>query len=200
LSCLFTADFFQSTYGFSPGVGGLAYLGLGTGFLLAAVASVKFADRIYTYLGEKNGGVSTPEMRIPVLFLGTLLVPVGIFWYGWSAQAKLHWIMPIIGSGIYGFGMMTSALPTILYLVDSFAFAASACSAAALFRSLLAFVFPLFGQNMFDKLGYGGGSSLLGGLAIVLGIPFPIYLYFRGEALRAANPLTRDSTLPKLKS
>lgn len=27
-------------------------------------------------------------------------------WYGWSAQAKLHWIMPIIGSGIFGFGEM----------------------------------------------------------------------------------------------
>jgi hypothetical protein len=27
-----------------------------------------------------------------------------ISWFGWSAQAKLHWIMPIIGSGIFGFG------------------------------------------------------------------------------------------------
>jgi len=30
-----------------------------------------------------------------------MLVPS---WYGWSAQAKLHWIMPIIGTGIFGFG------------------------------------------------------------------------------------------------
>ena len=72
---------------------------------------------------------------------------------------------------------------------------------------------------MFDKLGLGGGNSvrldqifrvsserfifqmlqLLGGLSILLGIPFPVYLYYRGEALRAANPLTRDSTLPKHK-
>lgn len=25
-------------------------------------------------------------------------------WYGWSAEAKLHWMMPIVGTGIYGFG------------------------------------------------------------------------------------------------
>lgn len=25
-------------------------------------------------------------------------------WYGWSAQAKIHWIMPIIGTAIFGFG------------------------------------------------------------------------------------------------
>jgi hypothetical protein len=99
LSGLFTADFFQSTYGFSPGVGGLVYLGLGVGFFLSSFSTAKFADRIYKYvsldlphsvasqivdlfrrlkLGEKNGGVSTPEMRIPVLFFGSLFVPVGI--------------------------------------------------------------------------------------------------------------------------
>lgn len=26
-------------------------------------------------------------------------------WYGWSAQLHAHWIMPIIGSAIYGFGI-----------------------------------------------------------------------------------------------
>ena len=31
-------------------------------------------------------------------------------WYGWSAQAKLHWIMPIIGTGIFGFGTSTCVL------------------------------------------------------------------------------------------
>jgi hypothetical protein len=39
------------------------------------------------------------------------------------------------------------------------------------FRYLLGFAFPLFGQQMFKALGMGGGNSLLGGLAIILGIP-----------------------------
>ena len=70
------------------------------------------------------------------------------------------------------------SLPIQLYLVDSFFYAASATSAAAvsyssifffslvvnlqiqLFRSLFGFVFPLFGQPMFDKLGLGGGNSV----------------------------------------
>ncbi|KAF8967302.1 multidrug resistance protein 4 [Flammula alnicola] len=187
------AKFFSTTYGFRAGVGGLAYLGLGFGFLAATIFGAKFANEIYKYLADKNGGIATPEMRIPALFVGSLFVPIGLFWYGWSAQAKLHWIMPIIGSGIFGFG----ALPIQLYSVDSFAYAASATAAASLFRSLLGFAFPLFGQRMFDKLGLGGGNSLLAGCAIVLGIPFPIWIYYNGEKLRAGNPLTRDSTLPK---
>ncbi|KAF8644914.1 hypothetical protein AX16_008197 [Volvariella volvacea WC 439] len=125
------ANFFSSTYGFKPGVGGLAYLGLGIGFILATIFGAKFADQIYLNLANRNGGKGKPEMRIPALFIGSLVTPIGLFWYGWSAQAKLHWIMPIIGTGFFGFGLMTTFLPIQLYLVDSFTFAASATSAAA---------------------------------------------------------------------
>ena len=187
------AEFFATTYGFKAGVGGLAYLGLGVGFLAATIVGAKFADQVYHKLAAKNGGVGTPEMRIPALFFGSFFVPIGIFWYGWSAQAKLHWIMPIIGSGIFAFGMMTTFLPIQLYLVDSFQFAASAVAAAAMFRSLLGFAFPLFGKQMFDAMGIGGGNSLLAGVAIVLGIPFPVFLYYKGAELRARNPLTRTT-------
>ncbi|KAF9553106.1 multidrug resistance protein 4 [Agrocybe pediades] len=191
------AAFFNTTYGFSPGIGGLVYLGLGIGFFSATVFGAKFADGVYKKLSEKNNGQGTPEMRIPALFFGSFFVPIGLFWYGWSAQAKTHWIMPIIGSAIFGFGMMTSFLPVQLYLVDAFQYAASATAAAALFRSLLGFAFPLFGQQMFDAMGIGGGNSLLAGLAIVLGIPFPVWLYFKGEKMRARNPLTRTSQANK---
>ena len=96
----FCVEFFQTTYGLSPGAGGLAYLGLGVGFLLATVSGAKLTDHVYRHvsldlpqfassiadlfqhlkLGKKNGGVSTPEMRIPVLFFGSLFVPVGILY------------------------------------------------------------------------------------------------------------------------
>jgi len=41
------AEFFATTYGFRPGVGGLAYLGLGIGFILATVVGAKLGDNIY---------------------------------------------------------------------------------------------------------------------------------------------------------
>ncbi|KAJ7118564.1 major facilitator superfamily domain-containing protein [Mycena crocata] len=182
---------FKDTYGFNTGIGGLTYIGLGVGFLLATGFSAKSANEVYLYLSKKNGGKGEPEMRIPALMFGSLFVPVGLFWYGWSAQAGIHWIMPIIGSGIFGFGMMSTFLPIQLYLVDAFTYAASALSAASVFRSLLGFAFPLFGNQMFAALGVGGGNSLLGGLAIVLGIPFPIYIYYRGAAIRERSKLNR---------
>lgn len=41
------AQFFATTYGFKAGVGGLAYLGLGVGFLLATGLGAKVGNSIY---------------------------------------------------------------------------------------------------------------------------------------------------------
>lgn len=75
--------------------------------------------------------------------------------------------------------------------MDAFSYAASAIAAAAVFRSLLGFVFPLFGQQMYHKLGNGGGNSLLAGFAIVIGIPFPVWIWFKGEDIRNRSSLSR---------
>ncbi|KAG2152116.1 major facilitator superfamily domain-containing protein [Suillus cothurnatus] len=184
-------DLFSEVYHFSIGIGGLTYIGIGVGFLTATLFGARVSDKIYLYLAARNGGKGKPEMRIPALIFGSFFVPVGLFWYGWSAQAKVHFMMPIIGTAIFGFGLMTTFLPIQLYIVDTFAYAASATAAASMFRSLLGFAFPLFGEQMFAALGYGGGNSLLAGLAIVIGIPFPVWIYFAGERIRAKSSLTR---------
>lgn len=87
--------------------------------------------------------------------------------------------------------MMGAFLPISLYLVDSFRYAASAVAAATVLRSVFSFAFPLFGEQMFDALHNGPGYSLLVGLAIITGIPFPIWIYFYGEKIRLRSNLNR---------
>ncbi|KAG2156043.1 major facilitator superfamily domain-containing protein [Suillus clintonianus] len=200
---LFTTfpDLFSNVYHFSTGIGGLTYIGVGFGFLVSTMFGAKISDKIYIYLAARNGGKGKPEMRVPALIFGSLFVPIYAFipapgltcvsWYGWSAQAKAHFMMPIIGTAIFGFGIMTCFLPIQLYLVDTFTYAASATAAASTFRSFFGFAFPLFGQQMFATLGYGGGNSLLAGFAIIIGIPFPVWIYFAGERIRANSSLAR---------
>ncbi|TDL29703.1 multidrug resistance protein 4 [Rickenella mellea] len=182
---------FQDTYKFSTGIAGLAYLGPGVGCILSTFYNSLIAEKIYNKLADKNGGVGKPEYRMPAFIFASPLVPIGLFWYGWSAQEQLHFMMPIVGAGIFGFGLMCTYLPISLYLVDAFKYAASAIAAATVFRSLLGFAFPLFGAQMFKAMGNGGGYSFLAGLAIITGIPFPIWIYYRGEKIRARSNLTR---------
>ena len=42
------------------------------------------------------------------MIMSAPLVPVGFFWYGWSAQAQVHWIVPILGNVVLGVGILAS--------------------------------------------------------------------------------------------
>lgn len=71
-----------------------------------------------------------------------------------------------------------------VYLVDAFGiFAASATAASAVFRSLLGALLPLGGRDLFENLGTGWGSSLLGFLALAM-TPLPFLFWQYGERIR----------------
>ncbi|KAK2609626.1 hypothetical protein N8I77_003119 [Diaporthe amygdali] len=136
--------------------------------------------------GMPNKGL--PEFRIPSMFVGSLLIPIGLFWYGWSAEAALHWIMPDIGITIFAAGSITCLQCMQAYIIDSYTrFAASGMAAVIVLRSLAGFGFPLFAPYMYSALGYGWGNSVLGFVSIVVGIPAPYFFWFYGHKLRAVS-------------
>jgi hypothetical protein len=65
-------------------------------------------------------------------------------------------------------------------------YAASALAANALVRCIFAAAFPLFGVQMYEKLGYQWATTLLAFLTVVM-LPFP-YLFFRfGKKIRGRS-------------
>lgn len=75
------------------------------------------------------------------------------------------------------------------FMVDSYTrYAASALGAAAFLRSICGFAFPLFAPYMYQALDYGWGNSLLAFVAVGLGVPAPVFLWFYGEKLRVMSP------------
>lgn len=97
---------FEGQYGFSNSSSGLVYLGTGVGSVIGLVATGAMSDRQVMALTKRNGGDPKPEYRLPVMFLGGLVVPIGLFWYGWSAEAQVHWMVPIVGTGFVGAGLV----------------------------------------------------------------------------------------------
>ncbi|KAI7337565.1 MFS multidrug transporter [Hortaea werneckii] len=172
-------------YGEPSGIAGLNYISLGLGFYLGTQIAAKTADRIYKKLKAKNGGVGRSEFRVPLMFPGAIMVPIGLFLYGWSAQAHTHWIVPNIGTAIFAAGNQLVFQNCQTYIVDSYTrFAASAIAATTILRSLGGFGFPLFAPYMYRALGYGWGNSVLGFLGIAVGFPAPLILWWYGESLR----------------
>lgn len=94
---------YEENYHFSPRSVGLSYLGIGVGFLLGQFVFTQFGDVILKKLAAKTGGEIKPEYRLPLCCICGVFIPIGLFWYGWSAQAKVFWIIPILGTSLIGF-------------------------------------------------------------------------------------------------
>ena len=179
---------FEGTYHFSSGSVGLAYLGMGVGLILG-MAYVGKASDVYVRRAQASPGGAKPEHRLelPLTLPGAILLPCGVFIYGWTTQYEVHWIVPIIGTALVGLGNLTGMMTIQTYLVDAFTVhAASAIAANTVLRSVFGAFLPLAGLDMFDALGLGWGNSLLGFIALAL-IPVPVLFRFRGERIRKSK-------------
>ncbi|KAG8673464.1 hypothetical protein FPOAC2_06908 [Fusarium poae] len=189
LYLLFTAipTLFVKEYHFSSGSVGLSYLGIGVGSLIGLVISGAASDPLVNYLTKKNGGERKPEYRLPLMAAACFMVPAGLFMFGWSAEARTHWIVPIIGTSFLGVGMIIVFMCISVYLVDAYIeYAASAIAASTVLRSLVGALLPLAGGSMYKSLGYGWGTSVLGFVAAAA-IPLPLVFYKYGERIRSRN-------------
>lgn len=178
---------FGEVYGFSMGISGLTYIGLGVGNVLGLLVFTFTSDRYVSARVAK--GEAKPEDRLPLMLVSGPLIAAGLFWYGWSAQTHTHWIVPIIGSALDGIGNMMFFMPIMGYLVDAFTvYAASALAANTVLRSIGGALLPLAGRSMYQALGFGWGNSLLAFLTIAF-TPALFLIYRYGETIRLKYPL-----------
>ncbi|KAI1435889.1 major facilitator superfamily domain-containing protein [Xylaria sp. CBS 124048] len=174
---------FEETYGFSPGVAGLAYLGLGLGLLSGLLLFALLSDKL---LGQTPGStVARPEERLILMKWFAPIAPLGCFIYGWTAGYHVHWIVPIVGTYFVGVGSLFVAIATQTYLVDAFGpeAAASALAANLIIRTPFGALLVLAAPQLYAKLGLGWGNSVLGFITLAFA-PVPWLFYRYGECMR----------------
>ena len=182
------AELWTTRYHESVGVSGLHYLALALGYTAGTQLSARLISKFYRYL-ERSRGQGQPEYRLPLFLVGSLLVPIGLLWYGWSAEARIFWIMPDIGIAIFGFGVRLTTQCIQMYILDVYpTYIASAGAQAQLMRAISGFTFPLFAAYLYDNLGYGYGNTVLAGTAFVIGTGTVAVLWWYGPALRRQSP------------
>jgi hypothetical protein len=136
----------------------------------------------------KNDGKMKPESRMVLSMCTVPLIPIGFLVYGWTAEYKVHWIVPQIGTVLIGTGLIISGMGNNMYLIDTFGlYAASAIAANTVLRSVFGATFPLFGLNMYDAIGLGWGNTLLASVTLAVCL-IPWSLFFFGERIRARFP------------
>ena len=179
---------FETYYHFSIGITGLVYLGLGIGNLIGLVMFGIFSDKVL--LAKAASGELKPEYRLLPMVWTAFTLPIGLFLYGWSARYTIHWVVPVIGTGFFGIGLLITLVCTLTYIVDAFTeYSASATAANAVMRSLVGATLPLAGPKMYQALGIGWGNSLLAFIALA-GCPIPWVFYKYGERIRKSSNVT----------
>ncbi|KAK3333946.1 major facilitator superfamily domain-containing protein [Cercophora scortea] len=188
---------FVNNHGFNLWQVGLTFMGLLVASILAAL-STPFWHRLRYDLAEKRGqktGIvkAEPEDQLPPVILGAPLITAGLFLFGFTTYPWVHWIFPIIGSGIFGLGTMLAFTGIFTFLVDAYPrYAASALAGNAFVRCTFAAAFPLFGVQMYERLGYQWASGLLAFLTLAM-LPFPYLFFVYGKRIRARSKFATSS-------
>ncbi|KAK8221576.1 major facilitator superfamily domain-containing protein [Phyllosticta capitalensis] len=192
LAFLVSATFpmvWEGVYDESPSIASLNYMSSGIGVIIMSQVSPRLGDRIFKRLIARSpNNQSRPEFRLPLLFLAATMLPVGLLIYGWSAEKKVHWIVPNIGAAIFSASTFVTFMCVQQYLIDAYTvYAASALAAATVLRGLCGFAIPLFAPSMYRQLGFGWGNTILSGVGVVVGYPGAFMLWKWGASLRARS-------------
>lgn len=128
---------YQEGRGWSPGVGGLAFLGVAVGMMMAVAYSIWDNKRYIRVIEKSPSGFAPPEARLPPAMIGSICMPVGskyictpcemismltllVFWFAWTNYPSIHWIVSIVATAPFGFGMVLVFLSIMNYLIDAY--------------------------------------------------------------------------------
>lgn len=105
---------FSTNHGFNLWQTGLTFLGLLVGLVIGALTNPLWFKNYLRLVAKHNAanlpkagekpGKPDPELRLPPTIVGSILVPIGLFWFGWTTYSSVHWVVPIIGSVFFMLG------------------------------------------------------------------------------------------------
>lgn len=185
-------EIMRDQYGFDLGQSGLTFLGLGVGCIVGCISIIVLnktlvKKQIRASEAKGEGGKVTPESRLYIAMVGSVFIPLSLFWFGWTARSDIHWISPVIAEAFFGCGNLFIFMAATLYLTDTYGakYTASAMGANNLARYTVGCVFPLWVNFMYDGLGIGWATSLFGFISLAM-MPIPWVFYIWGPKLRAS--------------
>ncbi|MCJ1447387.1 MAG: hypothetical protein MMC23_007898 [Stictis urceolatum] len=166
----------------------------------AVFAAIMVASALSVVVGIWQGNVAqrsskfpaSPEGRLYFTCVQGMLLPIGLFWLGWTSFPSIPWIVPVLAAGCVTMGIFSIYLAVFNYFADVYhLYASSAIAAQSFARNMFGGAIPLFADQMFTKLSFQGASSLLGGIAIVLScVPWVLVAY--GEKIRGRSKIASN--------
>jgi MFS transporter, DHA1 family, multidrug resistance protein len=184
---------FKETYQLSTGLTGSCFASIAAG----STAFTLCAPWLYIWARRKTNFVSrapvSPEFRLWPAILTAPLLPVSLFWLGWTNYRTIS-----VWSGLgacFVFGIVTTAMyvSSYEYIIDSYGkHAAVALASITMVRYLIAGGMVMAARPMYEGIGVHWTMTILGCIAAVLA-PAPFVFRYCGERLRAKSPYAKSA-------
>lgn len=180
-------------YAWSRQITTLTFLFIALGLLLSTLT--QFHDRhIIRKSRLSNHPLITPERNLFGLFIAAPALAIALWWFAWtipnSVTSKLiAWPASATSLVLLGYGINTHSTSLPRYILSSHNRkndASAAFAALLVTKALLGAVFPLFTQQMFEKLDYNVAGSVLAAIATAFCL-VPFLLFCFGEKWRGSS-------------
>lgn len=96
---------FQELRGWNEGVGALPFISIAVGVVFGCCVIVFFTKTRFQRVLEREGHV-VPEERLIPMMIGGVLLPAGMFWFGWTSNPGIIWVPQVIAGGFLGAGIL----------------------------------------------------------------------------------------------
>jgi MFS transporter, DHA1 family, multidrug resistance protein len=181
---------FSDTYRFDIGQRYTSFTAVAVGVLIA-VPYVYVVPYLVAVCTQKPAG--NPEARLVPSLLAAPMLPISLFWIGWTDQSNVSYYSVLGGCCLFGFSSMVLFTTTYHYLLDSYGTSASsALSAITFMRYLASGGMVIATEPLYQALTVKWTLTLLGSIAAGLA-PIPwIFWWFGGRIRKRSRYAKHD--------
>ncbi|EXJ60004.1 hypothetical protein A1O7_04152 [Cladophialophora yegresii CBS 114405] len=163
--------FERQPYDYATIIIGLLYLPNSVGYILASLMGGRWMDWIMkreaikaNRVDERGKLIFRPEDRMREnAWLGALMYPCALIWYGWTVQKGVFWIAPMIANFFYGLGsMLIFAMSTTMLTEFMPRRSSSGVALNNLCRNIFSCVGAIVGAPLIAAIGNGWLFTILG--------------------------------------
>lgn len=183
-------------FGMTEREASLVFLALGVGIVptfLPRVYDIKLANQ-----RRRDNLPMEVEDKLFGFYVAAPVLAIGLWWFAWTVPPLVTSITPWSSiASLILIGYATVEFDTVLsgYLTDTYMnFAASANAPMAFLRAVLSGVSPLFGRQMFQRLGSNMALFILAGVATLF-CCIAIWMKLQAKHLRLRSPFAEKTAL-----
>ncbi|EIW77228.1 MFS general substrate transporter [Coniophora puteana RWD-64-598 SS2] len=177
-------------HGFDETKSGLLFIAPYIGVWIAMFCyplQLRAEERAMIKRGEKD-----PEASLKWGLVAAVMFPVAMWWFAWTIQPSIPWVVSIIANMILGFTGHIIFIVASVYVIEGYGvYASSAVSGQSFLREAMSASLSVVGATFYEKVGHSQASSILAVIATLM-MPMPFVFYKYGKQIRLKSSFLQE--------